>query len=217
MSGTKTHGKRVDSSARVNRWLKDATVNLFSYDPGHHIYRENDEVGAVFKVVRGLVLTTQPFTRSNYELSDKCACVCGPGDTFGGLFGDEMYTEDAIAFVKTQVQTYRLEGMPCEVLLPMAQEAARNQRETTAVVHGGSVRTRVARTLALLCRKYFCANGGVVSVTHQTLAELIVSRRESVTRVLNELEMREYITLERASVVVRDVIALENIIHYEFD
>ncbi|MDZ7726252.1 MAG: Crp/Fnr family transcriptional regulator [Candidatus Campbellbacteria bacterium] len=171
-----------------------------------------DEADTVFKVVSGLVLLTQPFARTNYEFSDKCACVCGPEDTFGGLFGDDEYREDATTLVQTQVQAYRLEDVPSEVLLPMTQEAARNQREATAVVHGGSVRTRVARMLALLCRKYFCDNDVVVKITHQMLAELIAVTRESVTRALNELEMYEYITLKHSSIEVHDATALEEIL-----
>ena len=71
---------------------------------------------------------------------------------------------------------------------------------------------RLANLLPILAQKFGERADGVVTIdlrlTHQDLAAMVASTRESVTKVLNELRHREIIEVEAGRITLKDSRAL---------
>jgi CRP/FNR family transcriptional regulator len=71
---------------------------------------------------------------------------------------------------------------------------------------------RLANLLPLLAQKFGDRRDGVVTIdlrlTHQDLAAMVASTRESVTKVLNEMRGRDLIEVEAGRITLKDWRAL---------
>ena len=71
---------------------------------------------------------------------------------------------------------------------------------------------RLANLLPLLAQKFGERTDGVVTIdlrlTHQDLAAMVASTRESVTKVLNEMRNRDLIQIEAGRITLKDARAL---------
>ncbi len=71
---------------------------------------------------------------------------------------------------------------------------------------------RLANLLPILAQKFGERRDGVVTIdlrlTHQDLAAMVASTRESVTKVLNEMRSRELIDIEAGRITLKDSRAL---------
>jgi CRP/FNR family transcriptional regulator len=71
---------------------------------------------------------------------------------------------------------------------------------------------RLANLLPLLAQKFGQSTDGLVTIdlrlTHQDLAAMIASTRESVTKVLNEMRNRDVIEVEAGRITLKDPAAL---------
>ena len=71
---------------------------------------------------------------------------------------------------------------------------------------------RLANLLPILARKFGERNGPAVTIdlrlTHQDLAAMVASTRESVTKVLNEMRGRDLIEVEARRITLKDWRAL---------
>jgi CRP-like cAMP-binding protein len=71
---------------------------------------------------------------------------------------------------------------------------------------------RLANLLPLLAQKFGRSRDGLVTIdlrlTHQDLAAMVASTRESVTKVLNELRNRDVIEVEAGRITLKDPAAL---------
>jgi CRP-like cAMP-binding protein len=71
---------------------------------------------------------------------------------------------------------------------------------------------RLANLLPLLAQKFGERGDGVVTIdlrlTHQDLAAMVASTRESVTKVLNEMRNRDLIEIEAGRITLKDSRAL---------
>jgi CRP/FNR family transcriptional regulator, global nitrogen regulator len=71
---------------------------------------------------------------------------------------------------------------------------------------------RLANLLPILAQKFGERADGVVTIdlrlTHQDLAAMVASTRESVTKVLNEMRHREIIEVEAGRITLKDSRAL---------
>jgi CRP-like cAMP-binding protein len=71
---------------------------------------------------------------------------------------------------------------------------------------------RLANLLPLLAMKFGQNRDGLVTIdlrlTHQDLAAMVASTRESVTKVLNEMRNRDVIEVEAGRITLKDPAAL---------
>jgi CRP/FNR family transcriptional regulator, global nitrogen regulator len=71
---------------------------------------------------------------------------------------------------------------------------------------------RLANLLPLLAQKFGQSRDGLVTIdlrlTHQDLAAMVASTRESVTKVLNEMRNRDVIEIEAGRITLKDPAAL---------
>jgi CRP-like cAMP-binding protein len=71
---------------------------------------------------------------------------------------------------------------------------------------------RLANLLPLLAQKFGQSRDGLVTIdlrlTHQDLAAMVASTRESVTKVLNEMRNRDVIEVEAGRITLKDPAAL---------
>jgi CRP/FNR family transcriptional regulator, global nitrogen regulator len=71
---------------------------------------------------------------------------------------------------------------------------------------------RLANLLPLLAQKFGQSRDGLVTIdlrlTHQDLAAMVASTRESVTKVLNEMRNRHVIEVEAGRITLKDPAAL---------
>jgi CRP-like cAMP-binding protein len=71
---------------------------------------------------------------------------------------------------------------------------------------------RLANLLPLLAQKFGRSRDGIVTIdlrlTHQDLAAMVASTRESVTKVLNEMRNRDVIEVEAGRITLKDPAAL---------
>jgi CRP/FNR family transcriptional regulator len=76
---------------------------------------------------------------------------------------------------------------------------------------------RLANLLPILAQKFGEGNDGEVTInlrlTHQDLAAMVASTRESVTKVLNEMRNREIIEIEGGYITLKDSRALTSLAH----
>jgi CRP/FNR family transcriptional regulator len=71
---------------------------------------------------------------------------------------------------------------------------------------------RLANLLPLLAQKFGECNNGLVTInlrlTHQDLAAMVASTRESVTKVLNEMRSRGVIEVDSGRITLKDTSTL---------
>nr|MBA2534783.1 Crp/Fnr family transcriptional regulator [Rubrobacter sp.] len=67
---------------------------------------------------------------------------------------------------------------------------------------------RLANLLPLLAQKFGQSRNGIVTIelrlTHQDLAAMVASTRESVTKVLNEMRNRDVIEVDSGRITLKD-------------
>ncbi|GBD23047.1 HTH-type transcriptional regulator Cmr [bacterium HR29] len=142
--------------------------------------------------------------------------ILEPGATFGDMptvaqrMGDtfaEAIEDSAICVMSRQDIQELLREHPSAALAILHSvarrlRAAEDELENVAV---RSVPARLARLLLRLARN----SGRIEGFTHQELAELLGTTRETVWRTLNEFERAGLVTAERRFIAVADVEGLE--------
>lgn len=132
------------------------------------------------------------------------------GTVFGemSLIGQGMYgtfaeaAEDCVICVMSHSDVERLLASKPKLALRVIAVVARRLQEAEArleMVAHKSVPARLASVLLELARGPVPA---VVDLTHQDLAEMVGTYRETVTRILNELRAAGVVTLRRRHIVL---------------
>lgn len=135
------------------------------------------------------------------------------GSIFGemALLGQEMpdtyaeALEDCTICVMSREDVIRLLGKYPSIAVRLLDHLAARLREAeqrVADVAYLPVRQRVAGTLLRL------EQDGVVRLSHQDLAEVVGSHRETVTRILSQLRSEGVLTLDRMAIRIEDRQAL---------
>lgn len=104
--------------------------------------------------------------------------------------------------------------MAFQILRVLTRRLRQTNAQVTDLVFK-DVRSRVARTLLDLARRHGTSSGAgskvALKLTHQELANLVGTARETVSRILAEFQDARYITFEGRYVVVIDREALMNV------
>jgi CRP/FNR family transcriptional regulator, cyclic AMP receptor protein len=196
--------QRVLEVARERTYPKNSVI-LFEDDPGDALYVVKQ--GQVKVVLIG------------EDGREVILSVLGEGDFFGemALIDDEPRSAHVIAMGDSTLLVLRREdfqGLLMQtpgIALAMLRELTRRLRRVDEKV--GSlvlldVNGRVARLLLDLSDE---AGGERITrrLTHHTIAQMIGSSRETVSRTMRELVDKGYIEVSRRDIVIRDRSALE--------
>jgi len=141
-----------------------------------------------------------------------------PGTFFGEMpfLGESLRhtfaeaTEDSLICVMSRADIERLMRERSEVALRMIEVLGRRLALCEARLEEMAYRSVPARIAAVLMRLSQGQEGGVVSITHQELGDMIGALRESVTKVLDDFQRDGLVELGRGRVTLRDVAGLQS-------
>jgi len=195
---------RLEANARVRAFPKNATV-----------YHPTDESQSVFVLLRGRVRLC------SYTPDGKQAILAfiEPGELFGelALMHSEGYEDHAETMIpstvasipKGNVDRLLAESAPFSLGVTkfISWRRRRIERRLRSLLFRSN-RDRLVHLLLDLVEQYGRpAEGGTlidIRLSHQELANIIGSTRESVTVLLGELQTQRYLTISRQRLVMRD-------------
>jgi CRP/FNR family cyclic AMP-dependent transcriptional regulator len=196
--------QRVVEVARERTYPKNSVV-LFEDDPGDALYIV--ATGQVKVVLIG------------EDGREVILSVMGPGEFFGemSLLDDEPRSAHVIAMEDSSLVVLRredFEGLLTQspqISLALLRELSRRLRRADEKV-GSLVLLDVQGRVARLLIDMASEEGGeriTRRLTHHTIAQMIGSSRETVSRTMRELVDKGLIAVQRRDIVIRDRAALE--------
>jgi len=186
---------------------------------GRVIYAPDQTGEALFILKRGKVHIYR-ITPDGRKL---ITAVIGPGTVFGDMAftGQSMMDsfaeaiEDATLCVMSRHDVEELIRQYPSVGIRMLDTVAHRMRELEARLEESSLRDMQSRVASALLRLRERQGADTVKVSHQELADVIGTYRETVTRTLAELRDGGLITLERRSIRIDDVAGLRSLVGSE--
>ncbi len=192
------------------------------YDPGDAIYREGEYGDALYIVVSGVLKLFRPYSGSK----EATLRLLRPWDIFGHLAfeGDTKQRAYAEAVTKCTVtkvpkvfveRAVRQEPRVAFKLMTLLELRLVQYEELVKCLLPRETEVRIANLLPLLAQKFSETDGASVTInlrlTHQDLAAMVASTRESVTKVLNDMRNREIIAIEAGRITLKDSRTLQEI------
>ncbi|MBA2618250.1 MAG: Crp/Fnr family transcriptional regulator [Rubrobacter sp.] len=190
-----------------------------TYRPGDAVYREGEYGDALYVLVSGVMKLFRPYSGSK----EATLRLLRPWDIFGHLaFAGEArqraYAEAVTDCVVTKVpkifveRAVRQESRVAFKIMTLLELRLVQYEELVKCLLPRETEVRLANLLPLLAQKFGDRRDGVVTIdlrlTHQDLAAMVASTRESVTKVLNEMRGRDLIEIEAGRITLKDWRAL---------
>ena len=190
-----------------------------TYGPGDAVYREGEYGDALYVLVSGVMKLFRPYSGSK----EATLRLLRPWDIFGHLaFAGEArqraYAEAVTDCVVTKVpkifveRAVRQEPRVAFKIMTLLELRLVQYEELVKCLLPRETEVRLANLLPLLAQKFGDRRDGVVTIdlrlTHQDLAAMVASTRESVTKVLNEMRGRDLIEIEAGRITLKDWRAL---------
>ncbi|CAN5553435.1 global nitrogen regulator NtcA [soil metagenome] len=190
-----------------------------TYRPGDAVYREGEYGDALYVLVSGVMKLFRPYSGSK----EATLRLLRPWDIFGHLaFAGEArqraYAEAVTDCVVTKVpkifveRAVRQEPRVAFKIMTLLELRLVQYEELVKCLLPRETEVRLANLLPLLAQKFGDRRDGVVTIdlrlTHQDLAAMVASTRESVTKVLNEMRGRDLIEIEAGRITLKDWRAL---------
>lgn len=212
---------------KVLNWSADTGVRLGSalrlrefphraYKKGEYIYMPEEPSDALYMVVGGKV-KVGAYSPDGKEITKS---ILTQGDIFGelALVGEEHRRDFAVTLHDTELcmlpkadmqQLMQQDPALCQqVVQLLGYRLARMEQRLEALVFKDS-RTRVIEYLRSLAQEKGQQIGYEIEVrgilTHQEMANLTATSRQTVTTVLNELRRDNVITFNRRRLLIRDL------------
>jgi CRP/FNR family transcriptional regulator, cyclic AMP receptor protein len=196
--------QRVVDVARERAYPRNSVI-LFEDDPGDALYVV--ATGQVKVVLIG------------EDGREVILSVMGPGEFFGemSLLDDEPRSAHVIAMEDSSLAVLRredFEGLLTatpQIALALLREMSRRLRRADEKV-GSLVLLDVQGRVARLLLDMAAEEGGeriTRRLTHHTIAQMIGSSRETVSRTMRDLTDKGLIAVQRRDIVIRDRAALE--------
>ena len=196
--------QRVVDVARERAYPRNSVI-LFEDDPGDALYVV--ATGQVKVVLIG------------EDGREVILSVMGPGEFFGemSLLDDEPRSAHVIAMEDSSLAVLRREDFESlltatpQIALALLRELSRRLRRADEKV-GSLVLLDVQGRVARLLLDMAGEEGGeriTRRLTHHTIAQMIGSSRETVSRTMRDLTDKGLIAVQRRDIVVRDRAALE--------
>lgn len=189
------------------------------YAPGDDIYREGEYGDALYVVVSGVLKLFRPYSGSK----EATLRLLRPWDIFGHIaFAGETkqraYAEAVTECTVTKVpkvfveRAIRQDPRVAFKIMTLLELRLVQYEELVKCLLPRETEVRLANLLPILSQKFGERNGNAVTIglrlTHQDLAAMVASTRESVTKVLNEMRSREIIDIENGRITLKDYRAL---------
>ena len=190
-----------------------------TYQPGDAIYREGEYGDALYVLKSGVVKLFRPYSGSK----EATLRLLRPWDIFGHLaFEGEArqraYVEAVTECEVTKVpkvfveRAIRSEPLVAFKLMTLLELRLVQYEELVKCLLPRETEVRLANLLPILAQKFGERRDSMVTIdlrlTHQDLAAMVASTRESVTKVLNEMRSRNLIEIEGGRITLKDSRAL---------
>ncbi len=215
---TKLQEDECRSLLRLLEEMGIATANR-TYRPGDAIYREGEYGDALYVLVSGVMKLFRPYSGTK----EATLRLLRPWDIFGHLaFAGETrqraYAEAVTECVVTKVpkifveRAVRQEPRVAFKIMTLLELRLVQYEELVKCLLPRETEVRLANLLPVLAQKFGDRRDGVVTIdlrlTHQDLAAMVASTRESVTKVLNEMRGRDLIEVDSGRITLKDWRAL---------
>ena len=215
---TRLQEEECRSLLRLLEEMGIATANR-TYRPGDAVYREGEYGDALYVLVSGVMKLFRPYSGSK----EATLRLLTSWDIFGHLaFAGEArqraYAEAVTECVVTKVpkifveRAVRQEPRVAFKIMTLLELRLVQYEELVKCLLPRETEVRLANLLPLLAQKFGDRRDGVVTIdlrlTHQDLAAMVASTRESVTKVLNEMRGRGLIEVEAGRITLKDWRAL---------
>lgn len=191
------------------------------YQPGDAIYNEGEYGDALYVLISGVVKLFRPYSGSK----EATLRLLKSWDIFGHLaFAGEAtqraYAEAVTACKVTKVpkifieRAVRWEPRAALKMMTLLELRLVQYEELVRCLLPRETEVRLANLLPILARKFGerdSLDGSItidLRLTHQDLAAMVASTRESVTKVLNEMRNRGVIEIEGGHIILKDYGAL---------
>lgn len=200
----------------VDLQIVEATAKRNSYDTGDVVFYEGDEVQGVYYVESGLIGVRKADPEGNSTLLK----VAQPGDTLGyrPLVANQSHRASAevlkpsvICFINAKTVRQMILDTPALGLSFLAR-AAEELGDAEEKYHESvtlSIRARFAHLLIILQHKFgrVSSDGSLhftLPVSRTDLAAMLGVRRESISRIIHELDSRGITKFAERKVIVPD-------------
>ena len=186
-----------------------------TYGPGDAVYREGEYGDALYVLVSGVMKLFRPYSGTK----EATLRLLRPWDIFGHLaFAGEArqraYAEAVTECRVTKVpkvfveRAVRQEPRVAFQIMTLLELRLVQYEELVKCLLPRETEVRLANLLPILAQKFGDRRDGVVVIdlrlTHQDLAAMVASTRESVTKVLNEMRNRELIEVDAGRITLKD-------------
>lgn len=191
-----------------------------TYFQGDAIYREGEYGDALYILTSGVVKLFSPYSGTK----EATLRLLRPWDIFGHLAfaGETVQLAYAEAITESKItkvpkvfieRAVRQDPQVALKVMTLLELRLVQYEELVKCLLPRETEVRIANLLPILSRKFGeDAAGGSVTIdlrlTHQDLAAMVASTRESVTKVLNELRNRDVIAIESGRITLKDHQAL---------
>ena len=194
------------------------------YQPGDAIYNEGEYGDALYVLISGVVKLFRPYSGSK----EATLRLLKPWDIFGHLAFAGEATQRAYAEAVTECKVTKVPKIFMERAIRREPRVALKMmtllelrlvqyEELVKCLLPRETEVRLANLLPILAQKFGerGEDGRSITIdlrlTHQDLAAMVASTRESVTKVLNEMRNRGIVEIEGGRIVLKDYPALEKI------
>jgi CRP-like cAMP-binding protein len=193
------------------------------YQPGDAIYGEGEYGDALYVLISGVVKLFRPYSGSK----EATLRLLKSWDIFGHLAFAGEARQRAYAEAVTECKVTKLPKIFIERAIRSQPQAALKMmtllelrlveyEELVKCLLPRETEVRLANLLPLLAQKFGERNEvGFVTIdlrlTHQDLAAMVASTRESVTKVLTEMRNRGAIEVESGRITLKDYVALSKL------
>ncbi len=192
-----------------------------AYQPGDAIYNEGEYGDALYILISGVVKLFRPYSGSK----EATLRLLKPWDIFGHLAFAGETKQRAYAEAVTQCKVTKVPKIFMERAIRREPRAALKMmtllelrlvqyEELVKCLLPRETEIRLANLLPILARKFAerdPRDGSMMidlRLTHQDLAAMVASTRESVTKVLNEMRNRGVVEVEGGRITLKDYGAL---------
>jgi CRP-like cAMP-binding protein len=192
-----------------------------AYQPGDAIYSEGEYGDALYVLISGVVKLFRPYSGSK----EATLRLLKPWDIFGHLaFAGETrqraYAESVTECKVTKVpkifveRAIRRDPRVALKVMTLLELRLVQYEELVKCLLPRETEVRLANLLPILAQKFGERDSLESSVTidlrltHQDLAAMVASTRESVTKVLNEMRNRGVVEVESGRITLKDYAAL---------
>lgn len=195
----------------------DRTTTMSTCDPGRVFYGPEEAGEVLFLLKKGRV----QLYRLSPEGKKLVVSILEPGAIFGemSLIGQGMHNtfaeaiEECTLCVMSRLDVEQLLVNKPQVGLRIMEVMARRLKEAESKLEDMAFKSIPARLASLLIKLSASQspNGDVDGYTHQDLAEMIGTYRETTTQTLNDFKNQGWINIERKRIEILDQPALENL------